>query len=127
MRRAITLIVVLTVLCVGLGLWMDLSQRRVAAGYLEGTERIRELLREGKTDEAMAEQAYLHACWEHDARWLNCFVSHHHTRAVALSMVQLATALEHGYQAETWQALDELEDALRDVEGSDFPYPENIL
>ena len=31
------------------------------------------------------------------------------------------------WDVETFQALDELEDALRDVEQSDFPYWENIL
>ena len=32
MRRAITLIVVLTVMCLGLGLWLDLTQRHTGAG-----------------------------------------------------------------------------------------------
>ena len=42
-------------------------------------------------------------------------------------MVELATALERQWEVETFQVLDELEDALRDVEQSDFPYWENIL
>ena len=32
-----------------------------------------------------------------------------------------------GWDTKTFQALDALEDALRDVEQSDFPYWENIL
>ena len=35
MRRAITLIVVLTVMCLGLGLWLDLTQRHTAREYLD--------------------------------------------------------------------------------------------
>ena len=42
-------------------------------------------------------------------------------------MVELSTALERQWDTETFQALDALEDALRDVEQSDFPYLENIL
>ena len=127
MRRAMILIVLLSVGCVGLGLWMDLAQRNVAGGYLKDVAGIRACLLEGRTEDALAEQAYLHARWQHDAHWLNGLISHHHTRAVSLAMVQLATALERGWEEEVWQALDLLEDALRDVEGSDFPYVENIL
>ena len=70
---------------------------------------------------------YLHAQWQHDAVWLNYLISHHHTRAVSTAMVELSTALERQWDTETFQALDALEDALRDVEQSDFPYWENIL
>lgn len=49
------------------------------------------------------------------------------TRAVSTAMVELSTALERQWDTETFQALDALEDALRDVEQSDFPYWENIL
>lgn len=127
MRRAVTLIITLSVLCVGLGLWMDLSQQGMAESYLEGAERVRVHLEAGDSAEALAEQARLHDSWQRDAHWLNCLVSHHHTRAVSLAMVQLRTALRQGWDREAWQALDLLEDALRDVEGSDFPYWENIL
>ena len=65
---------------------------------------------------------YLHAQWQHDAVWLNYLISHHHTRAVSTAMVELSTALERQWDTETFQALDALEDALRDVEQSDFPY-----
>ena len=33
MRRAVTLIVVLTVMCLGLGLWLDLTQRHTCLLY----------------------------------------------------------------------------------------------
>ena len=42
-------------------------------------------------------------------------------------MVDLSTALERRWDVDALQALDALEDALRDVEQSDFPYWENIL
>lgn len=127
MRRAVILITVLTVLCVGLGLWMDLSQRRVAQEYLRNVNGLRVSLREGDTREAVEKQTLLQARWKRDSRWLNCLISHHHTRAVSLAMIQLSTAMEYGWEKETWQALDLVEDALRDVEGSDFPYVENIF
>lgn len=127
MRRAVLLIVILTLSTVSLGLWMDLSQQKVARQYLDGVSLLRELITQGKQEDALAEQAYLHASWQRDAKWLNCLISHHHTRAVTSGMMVLATALELDLEAETYQALDQLMDALRDVEQSDFPYLENIL
>ena len=41
MRRAVTLIVVLTVLCLGLGLWLDLTQRHTAREYLDALDVVR--------------------------------------------------------------------------------------
>ena len=41
MRRAITLIVVLTVMCLGLGLWLDLTQRHTAREYLDALDVVR--------------------------------------------------------------------------------------
>ena len=119
MRRSVILITVILVLCLSLGIWMDVSQQQVARKYLDSVRLIREL--------AYDEQRYLHAKWQHDAVWLNYLISHHHTRAVSAAMVELSTALERQWDTETFQALDALEDALRDVEQSDFPYWENIL
>lgn len=127
MRRAIILIVTMLVLSIGFGLWMDLSQRAVAREYLGSAEVVRTLLITGESEKAAEEQAYLHAKWQHDAMWLNRLISHHHTRAVTTAMVELATALEQGWQDEALRALDKLNDALKDVEESDFPSLENIL
>ena len=127
MRRAIVLITVLTLVAVGLGLWTDLLQQRVAREYLEGATLLRTYLKESDSQAAAHEQAYLHAKWQQDAKWLNCLISHHHTRAVSTAMISLATALDMGWEEEIYQALDALEDALKDVEQSDFPYLENIL
>ncbi|MDD3334023.1 MAG: DUF4363 family protein [Eubacteriales bacterium] len=127
MRRAVLLIVILTVVSVGLGLWMDFSQRDVAREYLDGAAQIRSLLLEAQWEKATYEQAYQYARWQGDAKWLNCFLSHHHTRAVSTAMVELGSALEYGWEDEALRALDQLEDALGDVESSDFPHWENIL
>lgn len=127
MRRAIVLIVVMLVLSVSLGLWMDFSQQAVAREYLEASTGIRALLTSGQVENALHEQAYWHAKWQHDAKWLNCLVSHHHTRAVTTAMVELATALEQNWNDEALRALNKLDDALGDVEQSDFPALENIF
>ena len=127
MRRAIVLIVTLTVLSVGLSVWLDLSQRDTARGYMDSFGVVREALEQGNMDAAAREQAYLHACWQHDAKWLNCLISHHHTRAVNTAMLELATALEQNWQDEALRALDRVMDALGDVASSDFASLENIL
>ena len=127
MRRSVILISVILTLCIALGVWMDVSQQRVAREYLDSVRLIRDLADSGRQAQAYDEQRYLHAQWQHDAVWLNYLISHHHTRAVSAAMVELATALERQWDTETFQALDALEDALRDVEQSDFPYWENIL
>ena len=67
MRRAITLIVVLTVMCLGLGLWLDLTQRHTAREYLDALDVVRTEVLENRMDSAAHEQAYLHARWQYDA------------------------------------------------------------
>ena len=87
MRRAITLIVVLTVMCLGLGLWLDLTQRHTAREYLDALDVVRTEVLENRMDSAAHEQAYLHARWQYDAGWLNFLIGHHHTRAVTSAML----------------------------------------
>ena len=94
MRRSVILITVILTLCVSLGVWMDVSQQRVAREYLDSVRLIRDLADGGQQEQACDEQRYLHAQWQHDAVWLNYLISHHHTRAVSAAMVELATALE---------------------------------
>lgn len=127
MRRSVILITVILTLCVPLGVWMDVSQQRIAREYLDSVRLIRNLADGGQQEQACDEQRYLHAQWQHDAVWLNYLISRHHTRAVSSAMVDLSTALERRWDVDALQALDALEDALRDVEQSDFPYWENIL
>lgn len=127
MRRAVTLVVVLTALSFGLGLWADLCQQSTAREYLGALSGLRALVEDGRLEEAAHEQAYLHALWQHDSKWLNCLTSHHHTRAVNTAMLKLSTALEQRWRDEALQALDEAQDALGDIENSDFATVENIL
>lgn len=127
MRRALWLISVILTLILALGLWMDLSQQNVARTYLASVAQIRALTEEGKQEEALQEQRYLHALWQRDELRLNCLISHHHTRAVSAAMTELGDAISHRWEPETLQALNALEEALREVERSDFPYWENIL
>lgn len=127
MRRALVLIIVLTVVSFGGGIWLDILQRSTAQGYLEKLEVVRAALLEGRMDAARAEEAYLHACWQHDARWLNCLISHHHTRSVNTALLHLATALEQGWVHGALYAVDEVADALGDICTSDFVTWENVL
>lgn len=127
MRRALTLIVTLTVITFGTGVWLDWYQRDTARGYQDSFGVVRVLVLEGRWEEAVGEEAYLHARWQHDAKLLNCLIGHHHTRAVNTAMQELATALEQRWRGEALRALDRVADALGDIENSDFASLENIL
>ena len=123
----IAAVVVLTVMCLGLGLWLDLTQRHTAREYLDALDVVRREVLENRMDSAAHEQAYLHARWQYDAGWLNFLIGHHHTRAVTSAMLHLSTALEQRWRDETLRALDEVVNALSEVESSDFATLENIL
>lgn len=127
MRRALALIITLTLLTFGAGTWLDIYQRDTARGYLAEFGAVRKLLLQGRHEEAAREEAYLHARWQQDAKWLNLLISHHHTRAVSTAMLELATALEQDWEDEALRALDRVTDALGDIEVSDFVTWENIL
>lgn len=127
MRRALALIISLTMLSFGLGIWVDMSQRHTARGYLDALEAVRAAVLAGRMEQAAGEQAYVHARWQHDARWLNFLIGHHHTRSVTTAMTELSTALEQGWRSEALRALDRVNDALGDIENSDFATLENIL
>lgn len=127
MRRAVWLILVLTALCLGAGLWVDLTQRQTARTYLDGLSAVREMVLRGGMEEAAQEQAYLHARWQHDEGWLNFLIGHHHTRAVTSAMLELSTALEQRWRDDALRALDVAANAFSEVESSDFATLENIL
>lgn len=82
MRRALILIITLTALTFGCGMWVDHLQSETALTYLKGIHTIRAAVLEGRLQDAAMEQAYLHAMWQHESSWLNCVISHHHTRDV---------------------------------------------
>ena len=127
MRRALILILVLTAGTFGSGWWLDHLQQNTARRYLAGLDAVRQAVLENRMDEARREESYLHALWQHDAPWLNCLISHHHTRDVNSALLKLATALEMGWQERAILALDEAWDALDEVAHSDLPAWENIL
>lgn len=127
MRRALILIIVLTAGTFGGGWWLDHLQQKTAQHYLAMLDGVRASVLEGRTDDARREESYLHALWQHDAGWLNCLISHHHTRDVSSALLKLATALEMGWHERAILALDEAWDALDEVAHSDLPAWENIL
>ncbi|MEG0740917.1 MAG: DUF4363 family protein [Clostridia bacterium] len=127
MRRAILLIVTLSLLGVSTGLWVDLKQRDTAREYANALFFVREHLTRGELENALNAEAYLHASWQHDVQWINCLTGHHHTRAVSMALRKLATALANGWQDEALRALDEAEEALYEIEASDFPTLQNVL
>lgn len=127
MRRAMTLIVVLLVLSLLPALWLDIRQRDTAQSYMAAYEQVRRLLLAEKPQEAEDEASYLHALWQRDETWLNCLISHHHTRAVNTALLKLSTAMAQGWQEECLQAIDEVQDALSDIAGSDLMSVENLL
>lgn len=127
MKRAVILIITLSIFALGFGLWMDLTQRSVARDYLQETEQMRRQLAYGEMDVLREAQNHLYERWQKDSRWLNCLIDHHHTRAVSSALLQLSTALEQGWKEEALQAIDLLQDALNDIEESDFPRLDNVL
>lgn len=127
MRRALTLILVLLVLSLLPALWLDIRQRDTARSYMDGYEQVRRLLLAEDRQEAEAEAACLHALWQRDEKWLNCLISHHHTRAVNTALLKLSTAMAQSWPDECLQALDEVQDALSDIAGSDLLTLENLL
>jgi len=126
-RRAVILILVMTLLGTGVGLWMEISLRSTCQQYLEQTRHIRQLAEAGALGEALQEQAYLYACWQGEVRGLNAIVSHHHTRAVDDALLKATTSLENGWQKEALLALDEVQDALEDLETDMTLRWENVL
>ena len=127
MQRALTLIIVLSLLCFGCGIRLDRLQRDTAQAYLEELAGIRTAVQAGEMEDARMQEALLHARWQHDSSWLNCMISHHHTRNVSSALLHLATALEMGWPARTLYALDEVVDAMKDIRDADFCRWENIL
>lgn len=127
MRRALILIISITVLGFGGAMWLDHLQQSTAMGYLQALEGVRSCVRAGRLEDARQEERYLHALWQHDARWLNALVDHHHTRDIGGALVRLATALELDWEREAIMALDEAQDALEEVAQSEQARWENIL
>lgn len=127
MKRAVILIMVMTLLGAGVGIWMELSVQETCGWYRAQEEALRQLVEADALSDALQEQRYIHARWQGESRKLNAMVSHHHTRAVDEALLALGTALEHGWQREALQALDALYDSLLDLEVDMTLRWENVL
>jgi len=127
MKRALILIIILSVLTFGGGWWLDYRQQSTAMKYMNGLYSIRQLIQNGEMENALNEQAYLHALWQHDAHWLNALADHHHTRDVEASMRHLATALQEKNRAQALWAMDELIDTFEEFSQRNMAVWENIM
>lgn len=127
MRRALTLIISLTLLTIGCSLWADRVQQDTALDYLQQLNAVRRQVLAGDLTAAAKEQAYMHALWQHDAKWLNCLIDHHHTRSVDSALTAIGTALEQNEPFEALQAIDEADSALDEIACSEQPLWETIL
>ena len=127
MQRAVILLVVMTLLGVGLGLWMETGLSTVCQRYLVQAEAVRRLVETNEMGEALEEERFLYASWQGESRKLNALVSHHHTRAVDEALLQLDTALHNGWREEVLLALDALRFSLMDLETDMTLRWENVL
>ena len=127
MKRALILIVVLTAGTFGCGWQLDHLQQKTAQRYMQQLSHLRMLVLDGSMEDARREEAHLHALWQHDSAWLNCLISHHHTRDVTSALLKLTTALEMDWPVLAVLAVDEALDALEEVAQSELPKWENIL
>jgi len=127
MKRALFLIIGLTLFTFGSGWWLDHLQQNTAAKYLDGLYTIRELILADDPSSALREQAYLHALWEHDSHWLNALWDHHHTRDVEAGMRRLATALQEKSRLDALFATDDLTDSLEEIAQQNMAFWENML
>lgn len=127
MKRALILIITLSLLSFGAGGWLDHLQQSTAMRYLDGFYHIRQLIMDEDWESAASEQAYLHALWQHDAHWLNYLLDHHHTRDVEAALGHLATSLQEKNRMQALLAMDEVIDALEEVAQRDMAIWENIM
>ncbi|MBE5795000.1 MAG: DUF4363 family protein [Clostridiales bacterium] len=127
MRRAVILIVVMCLVGLSAGVWMEQSLRESCGWYRAQGEMLRNLVTAEALSEALQKEAYVQAHWQGEVRKLNALVSHHHTRAVDDALLKLTTSLEMGWQKEALLSLDALRDALDDLEMDMTLRWENVL
>ena len=90
-------------------------QKQTAERYARQIRTVRDYVEADQMDRAAREQAYIHALWQNDVRWLNVLVDQQHTRNAANAMIRLSTALGEGWQKEALMALDELLGAFQEL------------
>ena len=127
MKRALILMISLTLLTFGTAWGLDTLQQRTALAYLDGLHALRQTIRSGRMDDALLEQAYLHALWQHDAHWMNALMDHCNIRDVDGAMQRLSTALEEHNRLASLLLLDEVIDLLEEVSLHNRYLWENIM
>ena len=127
MRRALILILTLTLLCFGSGVYLDHLRQETAQGHLKELEALRQLVLDGRWDDAAQQERLLTAHWQKDARWLKCLISHQHTREVDAALLRLSTGISQRWMEESLPALDEAHEALREVYDGHMPVLENVV
>ena len=127
MRRALILILTLSLLTFGGGLWLDHLQQKTALAYLDQLALIRQLIMDDDMEAAISGQTELHAAWQKDAHWLNALLDHHHTRDVESALRHLSTSLQEKDRMQSLLAMDEVIDAFEEVAQRDMAAWENIM
>lgn len=127
MRRALILIISLSLLSFGSGYALDHLRQRTAEQYLAHTEEVRQLALAARWQEAQAQARLIYARWQQDERWLKCLISHHHTRAVEAGFLRLDTALANRWADEALPAADDLYLALVEIRDDHMARLENVL
>ena len=127
MRRALILILTLSLLTFGGGLWLDHLQQKTALAYLDQLSLIRQLIVEDDMEGAISGQTELHTAWQKDAHWLNTLLDHHHTRDVEAALRHLSTSLQEQDRMQSLLAMDEVIDAFEEVAQRDMAAWENIM
>jgi len=127
MRRAIILIITLSLLSFGSGFYLDHLRQRTAFSYIQDVENLRQFTISQRWQDAQARERLLAARWQQDAKWLKCLISHHHIREVDAALLRLSTALASRWSDEALPAIDEAFSALSEVYDGHMPVLENIL
>lgn len=127
MKRALILILTLSLLTFGGGMWLDRLQQKTAMTYLDQLTAIRQLIMADDMEAAISGQTELHTAWQRDAHWLNTLLDHHHTRDVEAALRRLSTALQEKERLQSLLAMDEVLDAFEEVAQRDMAAWENIM
>ena len=127
MKRALILILTLSLLTFGGGFWLDHLQQKTALRYLDELTLIRQFILADDMEAAVSKQTELHNAWQQDAHWLNTLLDHHHTRDVESALRHLSTSLQERNRMQSLLALDEVIDAFEEVAQRDMAAWENIM
>lgn len=127
MRRALMLVIVIFIVLITAAVLTDGLQVRAGERAGEKSERLRRAAWAEDYTGGRRVLEELQREWERGEEWLNCLISHHHTRAVSAALRKLDSALLLQEQAHVLEALDELDTALDEVRTADAPLLPNIL